>query len=232
MSVVVSLESPHCSCPYHHCQICIYSILHALWCIHNGVWMISIMISLQFFDDCNSSWGQHLLRMDQRPGPLPPLPPRLLFLQLRIPHLSEVATAIGWHLVFHNPPQVVHLAEVEPPMLMLRMAMVPEIPVMPTVPVMAGMEATPVRILVVFQLAALVDVGFLLEALEAHKLQLVAFGDQEILLPSEVLHLEHSRLRRPSTIVKHISMRSWRDLQIFWGLEAECYFVAKGQHFR
>ena len=120
--------------------------------------------------------------MDQRPGPLPPLLPLLLFLQLPIPHLSEVATAIGWHLVFHNPPQVVHLA-LEPPMLMLRMAMVPEIPVMPTVPVMAGMAATPVRILVVFQLAALVDVGFLLEALEAHRLlQLVAFGDQEILL--------------------------------------------------
>lgn len=188
---------------------------------------------LAIFDDCNSSWGQHLLRMDQRPGPLPPLLPLLLFLQLRIPHLSEVATAIGWHLVFHNPPQVVHLA-LEPPMLMLLMAMVAEIPVMPTVPVMAGMQATPVRILVVFQLAALVDVGFLLEALEAHKLlQLVAFGDQEILFPSEVLHLEHSRLRRPSTIVKrHISMRSSRDLQIFWGLEAECCFVAKGQHFR
>lgn len=171
--------------------------------------------------------------MDQRPGPLPPLPQLLLFLQLRIPHLSEVATAIGWHLVFHNPPQVVHLA-LEPPMLMLLMAMVPEIPVMPTAPVMAGMAATPVRILVVFQLAALVDVGFLLEALEAHKLlQLVAFGDQEILFPSEVLHLEHSRLRRPSTIVKrHISMRSSRDLQIFWGLEAECCFVAKGRHFR
>ncbi len=72
---------------------------------------------------------------------------------------------------------------------MLLMAMVPEIPAMPMVPVMEGMEATPLRILVVFHLAALVDVGFLLGALEAHK-QLVAFGDQEILLQPDVLHLE------------------------------------------
>jgi len=99
---------------------------------------------------------------------------------------------------------------------MLLMAMVPEIPAMPTVPVMAGMEATPVQILVVFQLAALVDVGFLLEALEAHKLlQLVArqphlampIGPLGMVpfraWPAEGLVEERSECHRPCVLCDH-----------------------------
>ena len=63
MSVVVSLESPHCSCPYFTVSFMLFDAstmeFGMLSILNHFLELRSFFLAI--FDDCNSSWGQHLI---------------------------------------------------------------------------------------------------------------------------------------------------------------------------